>query len=119
MTKSIGRVSPDILGKRWLPAIIAVAVTVVYLNSFSGTLLYDDLVQIPANPRIQQLWPLSLVLSGRRPIVDLSLAVNYALGGLSLWGYHAFNLTVHLLAALTLYGVVRRTLLGAEFRGRF
>src|SRR5271169_6362708 len=27
-----------------------------------------------------------------------------------LWGYHAFNLGVHLLAALTLFGIVRRTL---------
>ena len=31
-------------------------------------------------------------------------------GGLEVWSYHAFNLAVHLLAALTLFGIVRRTL---------
>jgi len=44
-----------------------------------------------------------------RPLVNLSLAVNYALGGLSLPGYHGFNLAVHLLAGLILFGIVRRT----------
>jgi tetratricopeptide (TPR) repeat protein len=43
-------------------------------------------------------------------VVNLSLAINYALGGTGVWGYHAFNLVVHILAALTLFGVVRRTL---------
>jgi len=32
------------------------------------------------------------------------------LGGLDVRGYHAFNLIVHLLAGLTLFGIVRRTL---------
>ncbi|MDP7162787.1 MAG: tetratricopeptide repeat protein, partial [Phycisphaerae bacterium] len=37
-------------------------------------------------------------------------AVNYAIGGLDVRGYHVFNLAVHILAALTLFGVIRRTL---------
>ena len=78
----------------------------------SRMFLFDDALHIEENPRIQQLWPVADVLSGRRPAVDFSLAVNYAIGGLDVGGYHAFNLVVHLLAALTLFGVVHRSLRG-------
>src|SRR2546425_10026484 len=54
-----------------------------------------------------------------RPILELSIAVNYAMGGLDVWGYHAFNLGVHLLAGLALFGIVRRTLQSDALRGRF
>ncbi len=52
-------------------------------------------------------------------MVNLSYALNYAWGGLVPWGYHAFNLAVHILAGLTLFGVVRRTLLRPALRERF
>ena len=45
-----------------------------------------------------------------RPVVNLTFAVNYAIGGLDVTGYHVANLVVHLLAALMLYGIVRRAL---------
>ena len=51
-----------------------------------------------------------LITRTRRPVVQLSLALNYAFGGLRVWGYHAVNLTIHLLAGLTLFGIIRRTL---------
>ena len=92
------------------PLLIVLAGIAVYANSFQGEFIYDDQVHIYDNDRITQLWPPWAALHSRRPIVDLSLAVNYALGGFSVGGYHAFNLGVHLLAALTLFGVLRRTL---------
>ena len=51
--------------------------------------------------------------------MNLTLAANYALGGTNVWGYHAFNLAIHVLAALTLYGIVRRTLLRPGLWERF
>jgi len=45
-----------------------------------------------------------MTVSGR-PLANLTLAVNYALSGTHTWSYHAFNLLVHMLAALTLFGV--------------
>jgi len=60
-------------------------------------------------PAAQNLWPIRLILAGARPVVLFTLALNHRLGGAA-WGYHAFNVAVHLLAALTLFGVVRRTL---------
>ena len=55
----------------------------------------------------------------RRPVVNLTLAVNYAIGGLDVRGFHVGNLLIHLLAALTLYGIVRRTLLSPLLKERF
>jgi len=97
-----------------------------YHNSFSGPFIFDDLDSIPENPHMRRLWPIGEALSppvrslvGGRPIVNFSLALNYAMGGLAVWGYHALNLTIHLLAALTLFGLVRRTLLQPGLRERF
>ncbi|MFB3890956.1 MAG: tetratricopeptide repeat protein [Phycisphaerae bacterium] len=80
-----------------------------------------------------------------RPVAYLTLSLNYAFSrwwdqgdtrdrsgqmyptpdahmhapGLHEWSYHVFNLAVHVLAALTLYGIVRRTLQSPRLRDRF
>src|SRR5271170_5006265 len=93
-------------------AVIAGAAALAYGNSGSGPFVFDDRYSIVENASIRHLWPLWAVLrpdhggmtvSGR-PLVNLSLAVNYALGGLDPRGYHLFNLIVHILAGLTLFG---------------
>lgn len=111
---------------RWLPLVPIVAGVIVYAGSFAGPFIFDDLTSIPENPHVRQLWPPWEALTAPpnstvvgRPIVSLSLALNYALGGFNVWGYHAFNLTIHLLTALLLFGVVRRTLQSQAFRERF
>jgi tetratricopeptide (TPR) repeat protein len=98
-------------------AVIVLAGAVVYLNSLNAPFVFDDTTAIRNNQQIRQLWPLTVPLSPQRdtpvagrPIVNLSFAVNYAVGGLDVMGYRAVNITIHLLAALTLFGVVRRTL---------
>src|SRR5207244_3634154 len=53
-----------------------------------------------------------------RPLLNLSFALNYAVGGLDVRGYHVVNLAVHLLAGLLLFGIVCRTLLLPAFRER-
>ncbi|MGB2985536.1 MAG: glycosyltransferase family 39 protein, partial [Phycisphaerae bacterium] len=104
-----------------LPLLVILAGLAAYANSFSSAFVLDDVKHIDDNPRILKVFPLSKTLGGRRPVVDLSLAVNYRFGqqedrGPDPWGFHAFNLTVHLLAGLALFGVVRRTLLREPFR---
>ena len=99
-----------------------------YHNSFAGPFVFDDVPAIAGNPTIHQFWPLrdvlapgldgGLTVSGR-PLVNLSLAINYALGGETVWGYHLFNLLIHVLAGLTLFGVVRRTWLQPRLAARF
>ena len=105
---------------------IVLAALAAYHNSFGVPFLYDDFPSIVDNPSIRRLWligkvlsPPAASLSGGRPAVNLSLAVNYSLGGTNVWGYHAFNLAVHALAGLTLYGLVRRTLARPGMRKQF
>jgi tetratricopeptide (TPR) repeat protein len=95
-----------------------------YANSFSGILVFDDLGSIRENPSIRHLATALFPPTGGstvsgRPLLNLSFALNYAAGGESVWGYHAVNLLIHLLATLTLFGLVRRTLLTPLLAARF
>lgn len=96
--------------------VIVLAVLAAYLNSFRAPFVFDDEPSILGNPTIRHLWPIWNVLSppsdmtvSGRPLLNLSFALNYSLGGLSVRGYHAVNAAIHALAALTLFGVARRT----------
>lgn len=110
------------------PLLVIAAGLYAYHNSLNGPLIYDDLPAIVENPLIRTLWPPWHVLTPPpgsplmhevgRPTVILSLAINYALGGLNVVGYHVVNLAIHLVAALTLYGIVRRTLLRPALRSQ-
>ena len=106
-------------------AILLVATAVVYRDSFGGPFIFDDASCISDNPSIQHLGEIGKVLSppgggitvSGRPVLNLSLAVNYALDGAHVRGYHLANLAIHLLAGLALFGIVRRTLLLPSMRG--
>ena len=100
---------------RILPILLVAAVVVAYVSSFAGSFVLDDKRSIVNNTRIRALWPPNQVLSGRRPVVDVTLAINYAVAGLNPVALHAVNLLIHLLAALTLMGLVRRTLARSPF----
>jgi len=97
---------------------IAVLGLAIYANSIAGPFVFDDLASIPDNPSIRSLWPLAQPLSppnrgeavSGRPLVNLSFAVNYALGGVEVRGYHLANIAVHVGCALLIFGIVRLTL---------
>ena len=98
-------------------ALILLAGLCTYWNSLDIPFLWDDEVAIVSNQTIRELRPLSRPLLppletpvAGRPLVNVSFALNYAVGGLDVRGYHAVNLGVHLMAALLLFGIVRRTL---------
>jgi tetratricopeptide (TPR) repeat protein len=105
--------------------VIIAAVAAAYSNSFSGPFIFDDVSAIQKNATIRSLrsaavlMPPGKVTLSRRPLANLSFAVNYAIGRLAVRSYHAGNLLIHLLAALTLFGIVRRTLLLPALRDRF
>lgn len=103
-------------------AVVALVTCVAYVNTLHNPFFFDDDLTILKNPTIQSLFPLSVVLSPpaggspvqSRPFVNLSFALNHAIGGTNTFGYHLVNLGIHLLAALTLMGIVRRTLAETE-----
>lgn len=102
------------------PAIIAAAGILSYLNSLHAPFIFDDRYHIVENAHIRHLWPLSdVLLSSSRPVIQLSLALNYAFGGLNPWGYHIFNIAIHIATALVLFGLARRTFLSEPLRRRW
>ena len=110
---------PRFPGLSFLSALIVAATVAVYCGSFSGPFVFDDVAAILENPTIRRLWPLGPVLSpphelgltvNGRPVLNFSLALNYAASGAAVWSYHALNLLIHSCAGLALFGVVRRTL---------
>jgi len=108
---------------KWLPVgMVALAVVAAYLNSFNGQFMLDDGNCIYQNPSITNFrdafTPPSSVNIFRRQLVNVSLAVNYAISGLEVWSYHLLNLLIHLGAALALFAILRR-MLSAERSGRY
>ena len=98
------------------PVLIVMLTLSAYSNTYLAPFIFDDLEAIRDNPNIRQLWPIWNALAGPqqtpvagRPLVSLTLAVNYAVSGLSVWSYHVFNLTVHILNALLVFAILRRT----------
>jgi Tfp pilus assembly protein PilF len=107
-------------GTCWLAAALFVAVLVVYGNNWHGAFVLDDVPWILNNANIRSLWPIwRPLLSTSRPVVQWSLALNYAMGGLNLVSYHLVNNLIHALTALVLFGVVRRTLRMEKFAPTF
>jgi hypothetical protein len=90
--------------RKFIPLLVIGVGLLVYANSFRDAFVFDDIPHIVENARIRHLWPpWQIVAHTSRPLVMLSVALNYAWGGLEPWGYHLFNVMIHILASLTLY----------------
>lgn len=100
---------------RLAAGLIVLAGVLAYANTLTAPFVFDDYNAILANPSIRR-WstafqpPPEAGGAASRPLVNLTLALNYAAGGLRVEGYHVFNLLVHVAAGLLLFGLVRRTL---------
>lgn len=90
----------------WAVGWVVLCSIAAYATSFGGTFVLDDNRYIVDNPRIQDISDIVRVVSGRRPVLDATLALNRAIGGTSPTGYHVVNLTIHVLAALTLMSLI-------------
>jgi tetratricopeptide (TPR) repeat protein len=123
--KALAR-EPPLAAPLCVLAMISAALA-AYHNSFSGPFVFDDIAAIVDNPSIRHLWPITHALApplssagaNGRPMVNLSLAVNYALGGTNVAGYHLVNLILHIAVALVLFSLVWRTLRLPSLKGRF
>ena len=100
-----------------MAALLVVAVAMAFATSVATPFFLDDGEAIERNPYLTTLTPLSRALTAPpqsavsgRPLISLSLALNYAAGGLDPAGFHLANLAVHAAATLLLWGLLRRTL---------
>src|SRR5574341_298388 len=108
------------LGRNKTALLIFLAAWAVYLNSLGGEFVFDDTSIIQSNPQIRSLSLANLghifgshywqTVAGQgglyRPVVIVSYAVNYALGGLNPWGYHFVNVLLHALNAALVFLII-------------
>lgn len=98
----------------WLA--LAAVVGVAHGRALEAAFVFDDRPAIVENPSLRTLWPLSVPLSppaylptAGRPLVNLSFALNFRLGGLDPFGYHLVDLVLHAISAGLLFSLLRRT----------
>lgn len=117
---------------------LIVAVFAAYWPALRAPFEFDDFASIPANATIRTLRP-SVALDpppnttvAGRPVVNYSLAVNYAI---NLWlgvdqradplgpnktlGYHVANILIHVLCGFLLFALIARTLQHGRFADRW
>lgn len=104
--------------------IIIIFATLAYSNTFDVPFQMDDGGNIVRNPAIKSLnnvvHPDNIQLTHHTDIFDKSLfkmryvgyvsfALNFAVHGLDVWGYHLVNLLIHLSTSLLVYCLVTLT----------
>ena len=110
---------------RLLPgALLVLAIAAAYFNSLRGAFVWDDIPTIVESTAFEHLAtaldrPAAVNTTSGRPLVGLSLALNYAFGRRNPVGYHLFNVLVHAAAALALFGFVRQLALLRRLAGRY
>ncbi|MBI5902293.1 MAG: tetratricopeptide repeat protein [Deltaproteobacteria bacterium] len=90
--------------RKRLPAFIVIAALGLFIYSgvLNAPFVFDDHLNIETNLKVRSLANF-LDLSGARYVAYLSFALNYALGGLDTFGYHLFNVIIHVSNAILLY----------------
>ena len=105
--------SPKTVGAspQWLALVVLSAVGMaVYSNIFAAPFIFDSVFRIRENMDIRQLWPpWDWMTYNQRPVAYFTLAINYALHGYEVWGYHVVNLSIHLLTSFVLFWLVQHT----------
>jgi hypothetical protein len=109
----------------WLAAVFVVGCTLAaFLNSLDGEFLMDDHTEIVDNTSMESLWPPWRVMFighelPSRPLPYLTFAIDRALWGKRPFGFHVTNLAIHVVAALSLFFLVRTTLSSPRLRERW
>lgn len=106
----------------WLAALFVVGCTLAaFLNSLDGEFLMDDHTEIVDNTMMESLWPPWRVMFighelPSRPLPYLTFAIDRAVWGLRPFGFHLTNLAIHVVAALSLFFLIRTTLSSPRLR---
>lgn len=110
-----------------LLSLLAVVVILIYADTLTTPFIFDDLNNIQNNPHIRVpalsfenlAWAGFNSQEGRRPVANISFALNYYFNGFNLVGYHAVNILVHLACGIFLYFLAQATLQTPALRLRY
>jgi len=91
-------------------------IAVAYANTIWAPFVLDDLPNIVNNRALTEgfswrsLFPPLGTGVASRPVVNSTLALNWAISGPAVWSYHLFNLLIHAATAGLLFLVAEKTL---------
>lgn len=94
-------------------AFLLLLVTLVEISSLAGPFQFDDYHVIVDNPAVHSLAAWWQSLPGIRPLLKLSYALNWVLTPTA-FGFHVFNLGLHLLNTALLWVWLQRVLPGSS-----
>jgi len=109
-----------------LLSLLAVVVILIYADTLTTPFIFDDLVNIRDNPHIRipalslenLAWAGFNSPEGRRPVANISFALNYYFNGYNFVGYHVVNMLIHMACGIFLYYLVKATLQTPALRSR-
>ncbi len=123
---------PPDRGRALGPAVVFALAVLAFAPTLENDFVYDDVLHVTQNPLITSLgkiptllttgyfagYSLTLDPTNRprggvlyRPLVTISFALNYAMGGLRPIGYHVVNILLHAGVSLAVYALGCRLLL--------
>lgn len=103
----------------WPPVLISLSILLVYLRtvSFGFTYFDDESLVLNNLAGLSSLRNILLAFGGElsrgatvfyRPLLSASFILNYQLSGLAAWGYHLFNVLLHLAACLLFFKLLKK-----------
>ena len=111
-----------IQNRTWLHVLLILFFgSLIYASSLHAPFTFDDTPNIVDNPALKSFGNLFAAAQGHDELLEpklkpqipsriigyLTFALNYQLHGLSVFGYHLFNLAIHLVNALLVYALVK------------
>ncbi len=95
-------------------ALLGSAALVAYGGTLGVPFIFDDIPAVLQNPSLHRLgdawWPPPDLSVSGRPLVNFTLALNFAAAGPAVLGYHLTNLALHLTSCWLVFGLLRRAL---------
>jgi tetratricopeptide (TPR) repeat protein len=94
----------------------------LYVNALDNPFVYDDLRTVLNNPSLEDVWAVRTIVYREmtRPVVNFSYAVDRAIWGEGVFGYHLTSVLLHALNVLLLFQLARGSVedLPGTARGR-
>lgn len=111
--------------KHWVGiGLIALVSIVIYYNSLNAPFIFDSIYKIVQNPDIRELNNIKTKLIYRydkahktpnrndpsRPLTYLTFTLNYHFGQLNTFGYHLFNILIHIFNSILIFLLTKKIL---------
>jgi len=91
--------------------VLLLAGIAAHITSMRGTFVFDDYGDIIQNERVHGLGQLDVIVQrARRPLTEITFAINYSISELETWSYHIVNIGIHLLTGIALLLLTQRLL---------